>query len=167
MKIYLNEEEKIAPCGMNCSLCIAYIFNKYNLNKEGFNKQYCLGCIARGKNCTFALGSKCNLIATGKIRFCYECNKFLCESLKRLDKRYKNKYHLSMIDNLKYIKENGIKQFMNKENHKWRCKKCNELICCHNGLCLNCQIDILKKNKKYSWNEDNEKKVNVNKTCAL
>jgi hypothetical protein len=74
--------------------------------------------------------------------------------LKDLDERYRTKYHLSMIENLNYIKENGIEQFLTKEEHKWKCETCDELICCHNGLCLNCQIDILKKNKKYCWNSD-------------
>ncbi len=147
-----KNKDLIAPCGMNCSLCIAYIFNKYDLNKEGFKRTYCSGCITRGKNCTFALGKQCDLIANGKIRFCYECEKFPCESLKRLDKRYKTKYHLSMIDNLNNIKQNGIEEFIKKENYKWKCKTCKELVCCHNGLCLNCQIDIFKKDKKYHWN---------------
>lgn len=156
MKSKMSEEKDlIAPCGMNCSLCIAYIFNKNDLNKDGFKRKYCSSCIARGKNCTFALGKKCDLIDTGKIRFCYECNNFPCEGLKRLDKRYKTKYHLSMIDNLNYIKENGIEQFIKKEIQKWKCKTCGDSVCCHNGLCLNCQIDILKKDKKYRWNENN------------
>lgn len=154
MELKTSEKDLIAPCGMNCSLCIAYIFNKHDLNKEGFKKKYCTGCIARGKNCTFALGKKCDLIGNGKIRFCYECDKFPCDGLKRLDKRYKTKYHLSMIDNLNYIKEKGIEKFIDKEKENWHCETCGESICCHNGLCLNCQIDILKQNKKYRWNND-------------
>jgi hypothetical protein len=140
-------ENLIAPCGMNCSLCIAYMFNKYDLNKEGFHRKYCPGCIDRGKNCTFYLGKKCDLIATGKIRFCYECDTFPCDGLKRLDKRYKTKYNLSMIDNLNYIKENGMEQFIAKEKNKWKCSDCGDLICCHNGLCLNCNVDKLKNKK--------------------
>ena len=60
-----------------------------------------------------------------------------------------------MIDNLNCIKENGIEKFIDKEKQKWQCEACNELICCHNGLCLNCQIDVLKKDKKYFWNKYN------------
>ncbi len=141
-------EESIAPCGMNCSLCIAYIFNKHDLNKEGFHKKYCNGCIKRGKNCTFALARHCDLIANGKIRFCYECNTFPCESLKRLDKRYKTKYNMSMIENLNYIKEKGITKFLQKEEKKWKCQTCNEFVCCHSGMCLNCHIDDLKNKTK-------------------
>lgn len=46
------QEQLIAPCGMNCSLCIAYQFRGKDLNKQGFNRTYCPGCIPRGKNCT-------------------------------------------------------------------------------------------------------------------
>jgi hypothetical protein len=139
------KEELIAYCGMNCSLCVAYIFNKHDLNKKGFHKKYCPGCIPRGQHCTFALSKHCDLIATGKIRFCYECDKFPCDGLKRLDKRYKTKYNMSMIDNLNYINEFGMNKFIEKDTKKWKCNKCGELICCHNGLCLNCNIDNLKK----------------------
>ncbi len=46
------KEELIAPCGMNCGLCIAYQFKEKDLNKKGFHKTYCLGCLPRGENCT-------------------------------------------------------------------------------------------------------------------
>jgi len=139
------KEELIAPCGMNCSLCVAYIFGKNDLNKKGFHKKYCPGCIPRGKNCMFALSNHCDLIGKGKVRFCYECNTFPCEGLKRLDKRYKTKYNMSMIDNLNYIKDNGMDKFLLKDTNKWKCSSCGDLKCCHNNLCLNCDINELKK----------------------
>jgi len=46
------DQKLIAPCGMNCCLCIAYQFGKNDINKKGFNKKYCPGCIPRGENCT-------------------------------------------------------------------------------------------------------------------
>ncbi|NLV69977.1 MAG: DUF3795 domain-containing protein, partial [Clostridiales bacterium] len=30
----MMREEMIAPCGMNCSLCIAYLFREKDLNKR-------------------------------------------------------------------------------------------------------------------------------------
>lgn len=32
------DEKLIAPCGMNCYLCIAYQFRKNDINKRGFHK---------------------------------------------------------------------------------------------------------------------------------
>ena len=142
----------IAPCGMNCGLCVNYMSMKYDLKKEGFRKKYCSGCRPRGKGCTF-MQKHCDLLGKGLVQFCYECEKFPCSRLKDLDKRYRTKYHMSMVENLKFIKEHGIGSFLEKEEEKWRCPTCGEAICCHNGLCLNCNLDKLKKNKKYRWGE--------------
>ncbi len=31
----------VAPCGMNCGICSAYLVGKYDLKKQGVNKGYC------------------------------------------------------------------------------------------------------------------------------
>ena len=36
-------EALVAPCGMNCGLCMAYQFRSMDLNKKGFHKSYCPG----------------------------------------------------------------------------------------------------------------------------
>jgi hypothetical protein len=40
-----------------------------------------------------------------------------------------------------------------QEVSKWRCPDCGEVICCHNGLCLNCNLDKLRQKKTYRWEE--------------
>jgi hypothetical protein len=145
-------KELIAPCGMNCSLCISYQFMKKDLNKQGFHRTYCPGCIPRGKNCLH-MGDNCEILKNGDVRYCFNCEKFPCKRLKTLDKRYSTKYHMSMIENLEFIKENGIESFLIMEEEKWKCPECGEFICCHNGLCLNCNLKTLHSNKKYRWNE--------------
>ncbi len=147
------EEKLIAPCGMNCRLCIAYQFGAKDLNKKGFHLTYCPGCIPRGKNCTH-MGDQCALLAQGLIRFCYECETFPCKRLKSLDKRYRTKYHLSMIDNLKNIKENGLESFLAAQEHQWQCPGCGDFLCCHNGLCLSCNLEKLSRNRKYCWDKE-------------
>ncbi len=151
------KENLIAPCGMNCSLCIAYQFKENDLNKQGFRKTYCSGCIPRGKNCMH-MGDSCELLEKGKIRFCFECEKYPCKRLKALDKRYRTKYHMSMIENLNSIKENGVLGFLKTEEVKWHCSECGGTICCHNGLCLNCNLETYRHNKKYRWNEEQSPK---------
>jgi len=149
-------EKMIAPCGMNCCLCIAYQFKKNDINKRGFHKKYCPGCLPRGENCTH-LKDACELLAKGSIRFCYECESYPCKRLKSLDKRYRTKYNLSMIENLNCIKEFGMEEFLKKERNKWSCPECGAIVCCHNGLCLNCNLEKLLLNKKYRWETDNKK----------
>jgi hypothetical protein len=71
-----------------------------------------------------------------------------CERLKHLDKRYRTRYHMSMLDNLDFIKKKGITKFLKKEEKKWKCPKCNGIISCHNGLCYDCKSNkLIKKNK--------------------
>jgi hypothetical protein len=149
------QQDHIAPCGMNCSLCVHYQSHKYDLKKQGLHRQYCPGCLARGKNCLH-MGDTCEKLAQGLVRFCYECAEFPCKRLKGLDKRYRDKYHMSMIENLEAIRDSGLDEFLCGQAEKWACAKCGEAVCCHNGLCLNCDMDILKQNKRYRWNEQQE-----------
>ncbi len=146
------EDRLIAPCGMNCALCIAYLGKKYDINRQGFKRTYCEGCLPRGENCLH-MGDSCELLRNGKVRFCYECDDYPCKRLKALDKRYSMKYHMSMIENLNDIKEHGAQSFLEKQAEKWSCPECGRAICCHNGLCLVCGIDKLRENKKYRWGE--------------
>jgi hypothetical protein len=52
-----------------------------------------------------------------------------------------------------YIRDEGIEKFLGNEKEKWRCGGCGGVICCHNGLCLRCDMGVLKQNRKYRWNE--------------
>jgi len=146
-------EDLIAPCGMNCALCAAYQFRLHDLNKKGFHRKYCPGCIPRGQNCLH-MGDVCEQLAQGTLRFCFECAVYPCKRLKALDKRYRSKYHMSMIANLNQIRDQGLESLLAQEAQKWVCPTCGGYLCCHNGLCMHCQADDLRRNPKYRWNED-------------
>jgi hypothetical protein len=137
----------IAPCGMNCALCVAYQFKAKDLNKLGYHKTYCPGCIPRGRHCTFT-GGLCEQLANGTVRFCYECEQFPCLRLKRLDKRYRTKYDMSMIANNKMIKAQGIDAFLARQAVNWACPACGEIMCTHMHMCLDCNKTKLAKKPK-------------------
>jgi hypothetical protein len=122
----------IAPCGMNCTLCHAYLRDKNT----------CVGCRAvdtdKAAYCRKCIIKNCEHIAASESKLCYECNKFPCTRLKQLDKRYRTKYHMSMIENLEYIQQFGIDAFVEKEEKRWTCENCGSLICVHRVNCLNC-----------------------------
>ena len=115
----------IAPCGMNCGICLAYLRDKNR----------CDGCRQPDRrcnvNCTI---SSCKLM---KGKYC-DCEKFPCLRLKQLDKRYRTRYAMSMIDNLAAIKNEGIRKFIKAQKKKYYCKKCGGAICVHRGICLRC-----------------------------
>ena len=145
--------EMIAPCGMNCALCWAYQAQKHDLKKQGINRKYCPGCIPRREHCRH-MRNVCDTIGQGRVRFCFACEQFPCARLQRLDKRYRTKYHMSMIQNLRFIQDKGMDAFLNDQDEQWRCQQCGEeLLCCHNGLCLNCELDVLLQNRRFRWGE--------------
>jgi hypothetical protein len=122
----------IAPCGMNCGICLA------NLR----DKNICYGCWNEDENkrnhCSKCSIRNCKLLEETNSKFCYECTNFPCTRLKQLDKRYRLKYKMSMIENLQYIKESGLENFEKKEAIRWKCVTCGGMICVHRGICLKC-----------------------------
>ncbi len=148
----------VAPCGMNCGICSSYLAGTRDIKNLGVRMPYCPGCRPRNKSCAF-LKKHCQLLAEGKVTFCYECPEFPCERLVALDKRYRERYHMSMLENLKFIKEQGMDAFLQKEAEKWHCPGCGGTISCHNGICFDCGIERLrkravKKSGLYRWEEE-------------
>jgi len=147
------QPELIAPCGMNCALCWAYQAMQYDLQKKGIHRKYCPGCIPRGEHCRHMRDS-CDIVGKGLVRFCFECESYPCERLKRLDKRYRTKYHMSMIENLYAIRDKGMDAFLKDQENRWVCGKCGDhLLCCHNGLCLACDLEKVLQNPRFRWGE--------------
>jgi hypothetical protein len=59
-----------------------------------------------------------------------------------MDKRYRNKYHMSMIENLVMIKEAGMEEFLKRENEKWTCPDCQARLSAHHDYCMECDVKI-------------------------
>ena len=124
----------IAPCGMNCYLCIMYYGYVIGGKKS---KIKCIGCRARDKSCAF-VKKGCELLTKKEVEYCYGCSIFPCEKLKKLDKRYKERYDMSMIENLKFIKKHGMKKFLTEQRKKYKCPDCGGVICVHDKKCYSC-----------------------------
>lgn len=118
---------------MNCRVCMAYLRER--------NK--CPGC--RGSDVKKPITRVECKIKTCKFlnKFCYECEKFPCDNLKNLDKRYQTKYHMSMIENLENIKKFGLEEFLVNEQIRWTCTECGGTICVHKGVCFNCGNPVI------------------------
>jgi hypothetical protein len=147
------EKELIAPCGMNCGVCSGYLALKYEVKSKGIRMPYCPGCRPRNKKCAF-VKQRCYLLLDGRVQYCYECEDFPCPRLQHIDQRYKSNFRMSMIENLEFIKKNGMEKFLLKEEEKWKCPECGVVICCHNGICFNCGLDKLKNRKNLHRWED-------------
>lgn len=121
----------IAPCGVNCELCLAFQRTK--------NK--CVGCLNSGNkpyHCTVCSIKSCVEKNGNESLLCNECAKFPCRRIKDLDKRYTLRYGVSLIQNLNQIKVNGLDSFIDNEQEKWKCRACGKLLCVHSATCLIC-----------------------------
>ncbi|MCP4705971.1 MAG: DUF3795 domain-containing protein [candidate division Zixibacteria bacterium] len=122
----------IAPCGINCGTCYAYLRDKNKCpgcRSININSAYCKKCIIRN----------CDILKKKKIKYCSEkCEKYPCKRLKNLDKRYSTKYMMSLIENLENIKNLGIRKYISNEKIKWNCSQCNGVICVHKNYCFEC-----------------------------
>jgi len=129
----------IAPCGMNCGLCIGHLREK----------QLCGGCFKiddenKPKVCRSCKIVNCDLLTETESGFCFDCKKYPCTRLKNLDKRYRTNYGMSMIENLIYINNHGLEEFLKNEEDKWKCWVCGAGLSVHRDFCLNCKTEINK-----------------------
>ncbi|MGE4434015.1 MAG: DUF3795 domain-containing protein [Bacteroidales bacterium] len=127
----------IAPCGMNCGLCIAYLREK----------KPCGGCLKKEDAhkptaCKTCVITRCDFLSETASGFCYDCVRYPCVRLKNLDKRYRSNYKMSMIENLEFIKNHGLDLFLIKEEDKWTCRICGARLCVHRTYCLSCKTKI-------------------------
>ncbi|WP_443112482.1 DUF3795 domain-containing protein [Dehalobacter sp. DCM] len=134
------KEELIAPCGMNCRICLGY-------QRE---KNQCKGCRSdidnkcKTKGRVSCIIKNCSIIQSNESGFCIECNKFPCRRLKQLDQRYRTKYHMSMLENLEHIKQYGMDSFLRNEETRWTCKECGNFVCVHRVFCLVCKTPYME-----------------------
>ncbi|MBI5573313.1 MAG: DUF3795 domain-containing protein [Elusimicrobia bacterium] len=139
-KVSSTEKEiiLIAPCGMNCGICSSYLAYSRNIPKKRGKVGHCIGCRPRNKKCVY-IKCHCPLLSNNSIKFCFQCDHFPCERLKHLDERYRKNYGMSMIENLKIIKLDGMEKFIKNQNKKYMCLKCGAKISVHNKICYDCK----------------------------
>ena len=137
-------EELIAPCGMNCALCSAYLAYAHQIPRKRGRIYHCQGCRPRNKKCAY-LKKPCSGLSNGSIRFCYECKGFPCAHLKHLDTRYRKSYGISFIENLGVIRDNGLEQFLKCQRERHTCPKCGDWVSVHNKKCFRCDAIVSLK----------------------
>ncbi len=112
----------IAPCGMNCGICRAHLREK----------NPCHSCYETQPNSPKTRAfCPMRLCQERKGRFCFDCAQFPCDRLKRLDKRYRTKYGMSEVENLVFIRDQGMDEFIRNERKRWESPQ--GLLCVHDG----------------------------------
>ena len=128
-------EEMIAPCGLDCSVCLL----------AHWGEKPCRGCMGPDEYKPAHCAEVCGIIRCEKrlengYRFCCACPDYPCEAFPALEERYLTQYPLveSTAENLKCIKDEGMEAFLKKEEEKWTCKACGGIISVHTGQCTAC-----------------------------
>jgi hypothetical protein len=80
----------------------------------------------------------CDKLAASGGDFCFACESLPCARLKRLDKRYREKYGMSMLENLERIRERGLDDFVAWERERWACTSCGCVVSVHRDDCAFC-----------------------------
>jgi len=113
-------KDLIAPCGMNCGICRAYLRQR----------NPCHGCSDAEQNKPRTrLNCRLRVCKKRSGDFCCNCTEFPCDRLKHLDKRYRTRYGMSEIENLEYIRDHGIRKFVERERKRWISEQ--GILCVH------------------------------------
>lgn len=119
-----------APCGMNCLVCYVHLKKK----------KPCYGCLGDDNNkperCKTCEIKKC-AIDKGFI-YCYSCEMYPCIKIINLDKNYKKRYQVSLIENSKSVKNYGLEFFLSGDIERWICPECSGIISLHDQECSEC-----------------------------
>jgi hypothetical protein len=134
----------IAPCGMNCGLCRAYLAYKHGIPRQKGKVSHCQGCRPRDiatsdhpKNCYIKRG--CKQLTKHQIQSCSQCMETMpCKNLAHLDKRYCERYAMSMVENIKQLKAEGMEKFLDSQRERFKCPSCGDVVCVHDGKCYSC-----------------------------
>jgi hypothetical protein len=122
----------VAPCGVDCALCMRFLRAK----------DACQGCRAddegKAASCVGCAIRTCEHLASTASGYCFECTRFPCARLKRLDARYREKYRSSLLENLETIRDRGIDALVAAERATRVCPECGGLECMHTPACIYC-----------------------------
>ena len=129
--------ELIAPCGMNCGICTRYLAYSRGIPEEKGRLIHCQGCLSLNNRVCF-IKKGCKKLLKKELLSCCECETIPCNNLDRLDKRYRKQYGMSMIENLKTLKEKGMTKFLETEETKHQCPQCSDIISIHDRKCYTC-----------------------------
>ena len=120
-----SEQEvfEVAPCGINCGACPAYLCKDdpqllEAIVVKGMSREDlpCPGCRKHEGKCAFTEGdcATYGCVQDHKVTFCYECHEFPCQYLHPCADRATLLPHNMKLFNLCYIQKHGLTSFKAK-----------------------------------------------------
>ena len=133
----LFTKEMIAPCGLDCSVCIARLEKTPPCpgcwSKEEGKPEHC------ARLCEIAF---CEHRKELKDGYCDKCPDYPCAHILKMENKYQHDYPLkeSLMDNLAEMRRLGMDEFLRNESEKWCCVHCGGIICVHTGNVSNAAL---------------------------
>ena len=120
----------IAPCGINCLACGAYLNAKSacpgcRAETQQHQRKSCQNCAK--KACAFAQG----------LSWCYECARFPCQKITAFDRVYRQRYGVSLVQNGLDAK-GDMAAFLVAQRLRYTCLACGGTINQHSNECSAC-----------------------------
>lgn len=124
------DKSLIAPCGVNCLACSAYLNSKNSCPGcraplEEQKRKSCQSCAK--KRCAFEQG----------LNWCFECGRFPCSRVKSLGKRYQENYDVDLIQNGLDARAD-MDAFLESQRERFSCEACGSIIDQHHKKCSDC-----------------------------
>lgn len=135
-------------CGLFCGACEVFLANEKGSVEEIAKKWkmksedlYCHGC-KTDTTSIYCKECEIKLCAQSKeLDYCFQCEDFPCEYLMEL-RNDENPHHSIVLHNLKLIKNMGVKSWIEEQEKRWSCKKCNEKYSWYDDTCSNCGSSV-------------------------
>src|SRR5512139_1118936 len=123
-------DRMLAPCGITCYACYVHLRAKKSCDgchgPDGSKPEHCRAC--KIKDCAAGHG----------VAFCHECETFPCAIIRRLDRSYRQRYRVSLVENGLRLKAVGVDVWLAEERARWTCPRCGGVISQHDRACSEC-----------------------------
>ena len=152
-----NVKNLVGICGLYCGTCPSYLAYQENDIEELERTSQRLGIPVEEVRCDGCLSDRvtrhCRDCRHGfrhcaeekKVTWCFQCSDSPCQRLRDfLDVHIVNdiSHHANLIDELLYIKEHGIEQWVEEQEKKGRCPQCGKRLYWFTRQCPICNIKI-------------------------
>lgn len=124
------EETMLAPCGMNCMVCY----------KHCLHPKPCGGCLqsdeGKPEHCRRCQIKDC--VRERGLSYCHGCGEYPCRRIKALEKSYRTRYGISLMENSRFAKECGASALLERQKAAFTCPECGGVISLHDAQCSEC-----------------------------
>jgi hypothetical protein len=144
-------------CGIYCGTCPGYLAYRENdieqLEKRAqrhgitIEEAQCNGCFSDKvmPSCVECRLGFRKCAREHKVTWCFECSDFPCQRLKDFSDIHivdGISHHAHVIDELQYMKEQGIEAWLAKQEKGGRCPQCGKRLYWFTRVCPGCQTQI-------------------------